>query len=67
MRSNFSVVILTMSGSGEDGARAERVRPEDNNILMQALRGQMQALMREMTHMREEMGEMRAERVQGEN
>ena len=67
MRSNFSVVFLTMSGSGEDGARAERVRPADNNIVMEALRGQMQALMREMTHMRGEMGEMRAEREQGEN
>ena len=62
MRSNFSVVILTMSGNEEDGARAERVRPGDNNILMEALRGQMQALMCEMTHMRGEMGEMRAER-----
>ena len=67
MRSNFSVVLLTMSGSGEDGARAERVRPADNNIVMEALRGQMQALMCEMTHMRGEMGEMRAEREQGEN
>ena len=62
MRSNFSVVFLTMSGSGEDGARAERIRPADNNIVMEALRGQMQAIMREMTHMRGEMGEMRVER-----
>ena len=61
MRSNFSVIILTMSGSIDDRARAERARPANNNFMMEALRGQMQALMREMTHMREEMGEMRAE------
>ena len=51
-----------MSGSREDGARDERARPADNNIMMEALRGQMQTLMCEMTHMREEMGKMRAER-----